>query len=244
MATLDITADGNLTNNSSLATTDRLLLIDDGTTSLQDTTISVVSSYLAALTQTLTNKTLTAPVVTALTLDGSKFSIGTSPHAAPAAGDLFFETDTSILWTYGTFAAASRWVSAELKSNRTNNNTAVRTGASIVLSDVSAGYDTYIDTLIVKADVLTTNDGSNYWTYNLRKVSGTTVPASAAGSSLATLNTTTLTAGTWGEVTASVNAVVDTSGAGLEIIFLDILKTGAPGNVWDAPAFSYRLVRP
>lgn len=64
MANLDVTVDGNLTNNTTLASTDRLLVVDDGTTALQDTTISVLSAYWAALTQTLTNKRITPRITT------------------------------------------------------------------------------------------------------------------------------------------------------------------------------------
>lgn len=64
MANLDVTNDASLTNNTTLASTDRLLVVDDGTTALQDTTISVLSAYLAALTQTLTNKRITPRITT------------------------------------------------------------------------------------------------------------------------------------------------------------------------------------
>jgi hypothetical protein len=46
MTTLDVTADANLTNNTTLAATDRLLLVDDGTTALQDVTVSVLTTYI------------------------------------------------------------------------------------------------------------------------------------------------------------------------------------------------------
>ena len=66
MATKDVTVDGNLTDMSTIAATDRLLIIDDGTTALQDVDISVLNTYLAAqhatLTQTLTNKRITSRV--------------------------------------------------------------------------------------------------------------------------------------------------------------------------------------
>jgi len=50
MADLDITVDGNLTNNTAPATTDRLLLVDDGTTSLQDITLANLLKVVNSLT--------------------------------------------------------------------------------------------------------------------------------------------------------------------------------------------------
>lgn len=62
MATKDITQNANLTSNTSPAATDRLLLVDDGTTTLQDMTLLVLSTYTAAETITLTNKRITKRV--------------------------------------------------------------------------------------------------------------------------------------------------------------------------------------
>ena len=50
MADLDITVDENLTNNTAPATTDRLLLVDDGTTSLQDITLANLLKVVNSLT--------------------------------------------------------------------------------------------------------------------------------------------------------------------------------------------------
>lgn len=166
--------------------------------------------------------------------------------ASPVADQLWHETDTNILWVYGTFAAASRWVSVDLK------DAAFSSGGSAYSANLTAifgqgnvnGYDIYIDTLYVKAHVLTTNDGSNYWTWNLRKVSGSTAPAAGAGSSLATVNSSAKSAAAWFDLSASVNAVVDMVSTSIESLQADITKTSAPGNVWSVVGFTYRLVHP
>lgn len=253
MPDLDVTVDGNLTNNTTPAATDRFIHVDNGTGDLQDMAFSVFNAYTAALTETLTNKTLTAPVintptVTDMTLDGERFSIGTSPHASPTDNDLFYETDTGILWTYGTYAAASRWVSVQKYPYTIESIAAVASAARINLVGgpiASVGYNIYLDAMFFKHDVLTTNNGSNYWTLALRKVSGTTAPATGAGTSLGSCNTSTSTAGTWAETSASINAVIDGTGAGMELIFSDLtIGAGAPGNIWYVGGVSYRLVRP
>lgn len=166
---------------------------------------------------------------------------------SPTADDLWWETDTNILWTYGTYAAASRWVSATRFSAGGGAQTAASSAALIhtaVANNTVAGYDIYIETLYFKHDVLTTNNGTNYWTATLRKVSGTTAPATGAGTSLGTCNTSASTAGTWREVTASIDAVIDGTGASMEFPFIDVTVTGAPGNLWYGLGVSYRLVHP
>lgn len=203
--------------------------------------------------QVLTNKTLTSPTIntptiTAMTLDGQRFSIGTDPHGSPTAGDLFYETDTAILWTYGTYAAASRWVSIQkysagspLAEGSRASGAFIHTGASV---GIHVGYDIYLDTLYFKHYVITTNNGSNYWSVTLRKVTTTTAPAAGAGTSLGSCNTSASSAGTWTEVTASINAVIDYTGSGMEFPFYDVGITGTPGNLWYGLGVSYRLVRP
>lgn len=57
MATKDITVDGNLTNNTTLASTDRFLVVDDGTDSLQDTTVGVLTTYTHTAVNSLTEDT-------------------------------------------------------------------------------------------------------------------------------------------------------------------------------------------
>jgi hypothetical protein len=257
MATKDVTVDGNLTDMSTIAATDRLLVIDDGTTALQDLEISVLSAYLAALSQTLTSKTLTSPTintatiatptVTALTLDGKRFSIGDAAHAAPSAGDLWWETDTGLLWTYGTYASASRWVSATLYQKDSGQLIAAQSANTVYAAglQVTAGYDVYIDDFWVKAHVITTNTGSAYWNWDLRKIGTSVVPASAAGTLLGSgLDSSAKSPDVWFELTESIDAVIDGTGASMEYLIMDMTKTSTPGNVWTSHGISYRLVHP
>lgn len=166
--------------------------------------------------------------------------------ASPVADQLWHETDTNLLWVYGTFAAASRWVSVDLK------DAAFSAGGTIRSANLTAlfgqgnvnGYDIYIDTLYVKANVITTNNGTNYWTWDLRKISGSTVPAAGAGSSLGSVNSSAKSAAAWFDLSTSVNAVVDMVSTSIEALQVDITKTLAPGNVWDVVGFTYRLVHP
>lgn len=162
----------------------------------------------------------------------------------PAAGDIWFETDTGLVWIYGTYAAASRWVSAMTFSGYLNARNGASAAAVTMPANIHGGYDLYIETLVTRALVQTTNDGSNYWGYTLRKVSGSTVPAASAGTSLGTHNTSAKSANAWFDLTTSIDAVVDGTGSGIEMPFIDITKTGSPGNVYDSINMVYRLVHP
>jgi hypothetical protein len=253
MATKDVTVDGNLTDMSTIAATDRLLVVDDGTTALQDLKISVLSAYLAALSQTLTSKTLTSPTintatiatptVTALTLDGKRFSIGDAAHAAPSAGDLWYETDSGILWTYD----GTRWVSANLYTAHAGMNQGA-SAADIIFhanNNPLSGYDIWIMTHYVQAYVITTNSGSHYWKFELRKATTSTVPARGAGTLLGSgVNSSAVAANTWFELSEAIDAAIDHTGSGLEVLFIDIYKSGSPGNAWFTQGFTYRLIHP
>ena len=164
----------------------------------------------------------------------------------PEDGFLWLETDTGILWTYGTYAAGSRWVTTSLFSFTAGTSGAVISASTWGQTPAgNAGYDLYLYQLYMKYHVLTTNNGSNYWGINLRKVTTTTVPASGAGSLLATILTNTGSAATWTDATpVSIDAVLDHSGAGSEILLADIIKTSSPGNLWLEYGYSYRYIHP
>ena len=72
MADINVTTDANFTNNTTPAATDRLLLVDDGTTTLQDIALSV----LAASAADVATGTEAVKWITPATLKGFVFSKG------------------------------------------------------------------------------------------------------------------------------------------------------------------------
>lgn len=183
----------------------------------------------------------------AIWLEVGAIHIGTSTPASPATNRLWFDTSNGIIWIYGTYASASRWVSATLYPGVLLATTAAaRSADSVALASVYGTnlYNIWIDDLILKSHVITTNNGSNYWSYALRKITTSTVPAAGAGTLLGTVTTAAISANSWTEVSTSIDAVIDATGAGLEMIMLDITSPGTPGNTWDNVGISYRLVHP
>jgi len=200
---------------------------------------SVLSAYLAALSETLTNKTITAPTVTTLTLDGERMSIGASAHASPGAGDWWFETDTGILWNYGTYASASRWVSPPYTIGLLSPTSAGFTASYVGMAAANSSYDIYIESLDAIVHVVTTNDGTKYWTVNVRSITTTTTPATGAGSLLGGITTSASSPDTWLQLSASIDAVVDSSASA---VMLDIIKTSTAGTLHASGTMLCRLV--
>jgi hypothetical protein len=180
-----------------------------------------------------------------------KFYAQDAAPSSPNADDLWWETDTGIMWTYGTYAGSARWVSSQLyMTNLLNSGGAALSAGQIVMAPSQMfgyGYDIYLDTFYNRAHVLTTNDANNYWKFDIRKVSGSTPPSSGAGSLVATMNTSAKSPGAWFDISVSVDAVIDGTGSGIEFPFIETSKAGsgsAPGNIWEAMGLTFRLIHP
>jgi len=166
MAYKDVTGDANLTDMATVAATDRLLIVDDGTTALQDLEISVLSAYLAALTETLTNKTLTTPTIASfvnathnhssaatggeLAIDGWNVDANTWTYASAStftvSGDqtAIFVKGTRIKWTQTTVKYGTV-VSSSYGAPNTTVTIIVNTDYTIANAAISANYYSYMD---------------------------------------------------------------------------------------------------
>ena len=83
--------------------------------------------------------------------------------------------------------------------------------------------------------VVTTNDGSNYWTVKLQTQDA---GGAAADITNATVNTSAISADQYVVLSATVNTAV---AAGVDIIRVRAEKTSSPGNLfWGAPIVTYR----
>lgn len=174
-----------------------------------------------------------------------------SAPSSPEAGFLWWETDTNILWTYGTFAASSRWVSANLYTKNclfnamTGNNYEPAGFGSV--TPVIGSYDWYLDTFYAQYRVATTSSASHYYTLSLRKVSGTTLWALSAGSAIGSgIVTSGATANTWTDGSESLDTTIDrTSTGSLEVPFFQYATTaGSPGAVSAVLSVTFRLIHP
>lgn len=81
--------------------------------------------------------------------------------------------------------------------------------------------------------VITTNNGSNYWTVHLQKVDGTSYTL------VGSVNTSALSAGTWATVETTLNHSVDSA---VDLLYIECQTTGSPGSLyWGHPIVIYQF---
>jgi hypothetical protein len=146
MTTLDITADANLTNNTTLAATDRLLLVDDGTTALQDTTVAILTTYI-----------LTTPTIT-------NFSSATHNHSSTATGGTLAR---GLILHSATLGGTSGWSPADATTyyfGTPQNLTPVTTAAMHRIYIPVTGTITRVDLAIHNnAGTVGSNESSTFY---------------------------------------------------------------------------------
>lgn len=168
------------------------------------------------------------------------YSSATAP-STPEANFLWHETDTGIIWRYGTYAGASRWVSAGLMAMvSTSGNAALSSDEVRSIGLCISAYDIYVERMDLIARVITANSGSNYWKFDLRYVSGTIAPAASAGTSLGAVDTSAMTVATWGTSTVAIGTTLSIN----NFPFIDVTSPGTPGAVRDGINVYYRLIHP
>ncbi len=146
---------------------------------------------------------------------------GTSFPGSPSDGDLFYRTDRKILYEFDT--TSTHWLSLDRKyfdlgmgdllDNGTTAGTVRR--ASIV-------EDVYIESWGTTVYVNTTNNGSNFWSFALRKATGAYTPTNLATFTTAADSVTTLTSHL-----VSIGVVLAASG--FPLVDVNTTKTGSPG---------------
>lgn len=159
---------------------------------------------------------------------------GTSFPGSPATNDMFFRTDRGI----GYYYDGTRWLSLQLftlsAQHLSNNPTS---GAVWNQWPLPTSTDVYLVDMVTTTRVLTTNDGSNFWSVRTVKVGTTGGTATQVGTSIVT---SADVAGDYVPHTHALGAVVST--ATHFWLWGDAIKTGAPGNIYVFGAIRYRLV--
>jgi hypothetical protein len=160
------------------------------------------------------------------------WNAGTSFPVSKATGDRYWRTDLGLEFYWD----GTRWVTTTLYftpgTDVSNQTTNVGTGRRTAFG---AKFDIFIVDFIVSCYTSATNDGSNYWTWNLAKTS-----TADAQTNLGTVVTSGDTAATWYPHVTAINAVVVT--ATHPLIDMNVIKTNAPGGVYGNPGFTYRLI--
>lgn len=171
----------------------------------------------------------------------SGINSGTSFPVSPTDREIFYRTDRDILYFYDL--ANTRWLSVQLYREQIamlpSSLTPVSTSGIAVgrLAPWHTTYDLWCEDFWFAAGISTTNNGSNYWTFALKKYT----PNLGASVTMASRNTSADTVG----VTATAQVAIDallTPGS-YNFMQVEATKTGAP-DVFSiaAMAMSYRLV--
>lgn len=157
---------------------------------------------------------------------------GTSNPGSAVAGDRYWRTDLGLEVYYdGTRWLTQQMFTAPLPQITNVSADPAATGALCP----SALFQVYVVAVRATTLVLTTNDGTKYWTvqFNTQKAPNT---ATNLGSSF---NTSADTATSWTTHTVAVGATVATS----ELTFNYVItKTSTPGGLYMAATVFYRLV--
>lgn len=160
---------------------------------------------------------------------GTAFPTTGHDGAAVQAGARFFRTDLGFACYYD----GTRWLTAEefqcdLPPYSRNALPFAGAGATtVLLAPQRTDYATYYERAKAYLDVLTTNDGANYWAFSL-----------LLGAS------TVWTANTSGDAAGAINKEHSTPGAAItaQLAQVKVTKTGAPSNVFIAVSYWYRLI--
>jgi hypothetical protein len=155
---------------------------------------------------------------------------GTSFPGSPATNDIYFRTDRGLLYYYN----GTRWLTVDLYRQEIAGQTALTpfsANATLYAALWAAQYDVWMVDLITNSAVLTTNDGSHFWTIALTR--------GPSGTALASYTTAADTLGVNVGHRVSIGALTGTSDTYFAV---DATKTSTPGNLYLQAAVTYRLV--
>ncbi len=179
-----------------------------------------------------TGLSLSAGALTAT--GGAGISAGTSFPGSPSTNDMYFRTDRKLLYFYD----GTRWRTVS-EYTLPFFPVVLQGGQSATTEIGRAGfdgtYDAYVTSVEFSSQVVTTNNGSQFWTLTVKKYT----PASAA-TTLASQSTAGYTPSNWTYSTVAVGAVVDRTTH--TMIGFDVTKTSTPGPIYCHATVKYQLV--
>ncbi len=157
---------------------------------------------------------------------------GTSFPSHPLDGQLFYRTDRRIIYEYDL--ASTNWLSLDRKY-------ATMAGSRVLNGSTSTGVygelpvfeDIYIESFVVLAHLITTNDASNFWSFALQKQS----PAEAS-TTITTPDTHADAVST--NVIHAVSLAIIIATASFPMLLVSVTKTGSPSAI---DASFYVIVR-
>lgn len=162
---------------------------------------------------------------------------GTSFPGSPNDNDVFFRTDLDLLCFYST--TGTRWMTVSeytLSGQPYVLPPYSATSTAPVRYVVPSDYGIYLTRMLFYFYVLTTNNGSNYWTFNLYQYTAAEVQI---GGSLGTSNSSAGAADTILNGDVAINTAL---GATAKVLYPVLTKVSSPGNLYPSYSLLYRKI--
>jgi hypothetical protein len=202
------------------------------------TALSAVTTLAAADLLPVVVDTGTTPTTKKITLSnvfgpGNAARQGTSFPASPATGRMFFRSDLGLDCYYD----GARWLTINEFVSSIDSFTVLSANGNVSVGAIRTDYKPYITRYVVHTNVATTNDGTKYWTIDIRSLSATY----ANTTTVTTFTTASDTASTWANHESSTmtgTATPDNSGN----FDINCTKTSTPGNLTYTIAVYYKLI--
>lgn len=211
-------------------------LLFGGATGEVGARLDAISGLTSDIMQFLVNGSLKAQVDKDGIFKGDVFKgWGGSFPGSPSSGWFFYNT-THKVWAYYD---GSRWLGATqlpFPFYEWDRGTVPYTTNGIArFGPILADYAMYLEKFFVSARVGTTNNGSNYWTIELRYET-----AGGADTSLGSVNTSAMSIDTWTKLTLTPST--QALSASDKHIYYQITKTGAPGAIFPMGGLRFRHI--
>ncbi len=165
---------------------------------------------------------------------GVPWTSGTSMPGSPVTNQRITRTDLGL----DCYWDGTEWVTVTEYSGSSTGDTLIgnNNSNSWTLCELPVGPgDIYVTTVECSTDIITTNDGTHYWTVTANKVS-----TANANTSLGSFTTAADTASTWSPHSIAVNAAVVR--ASFPSIRLNAAPTSTPGVIYFAVTVRYRRI--
>ena len=173
-------------------------------------------------------------------ISAHNFKTRANAPSSPAIGDLWYETDTNILWFWdGTY-----WLSEELFTSSIYGNqqsitvTSSWTGFTFPGGVGGTQYNVYLVDMFASPYVATTSDATNYWDV---KIDFLATDASSITSK--TIDTKTITANNGKKFLEPINYFMNMSDSPSSLLYVitSATKVNSPGALYGNAGFTYRL---
>lgn len=160
---------------------------------------------------------------------GPTWTTGTSMPGSPSTNDRITRTDLGL----DAYYDGTRWLTVEEFTWEFSFTNA--TAGQTQYVPLRTAYDIYVTDILSSVIVFTTNNGTNYWSFNLF-----TVTSANAESSIGSHNTSGYAAGAWTPGSTAINTAVATSSFKALDVHLDKVLT--PGALYGGIQVNYRLI--